>query len=123
MTIIDVVAVFVGIIDLGNEDDVGILCLDLWNDPSPEGAWHHFCHITTESVNALACPEQEYVEHLEPCGRGGSGDELVRALIVNAIVELDCFVPVVFTCIGSETIVARHLGRHFYIVSHLFVME
>ena len=112
------------VIHLSNEDDVGVLLLHLWNDPSPEIARHHLCHIATETVDAHACPVQEDVAHLHPSvGGGGAENQLTSSLIVNAIVEFYCFIPVILTHPRGEAVVACHLCRHFHIVTHLVIVQ
>ena len=110
-TRVDVVAVLVGIIHLGNEDDIGKLLLDLGNGIVPELHRHHLGHVATEAVDALGRPEEEDVEHLVPCV--GNGVEVVARVVdvIHAIVELYRLVPVATAHPGREVVVARSLGR------------
>ena len=50
---VDIVAVLVRIVYLGDEDYIRVLGLDLWYDPSPEVARHHLCHVATEARPVL----------------------------------------------------------------------
>ena len=92
MTTEDIVAIQLRIIHLGNENDIGILCLDLRNNPFPKLHGYHFCHVTTEAVYSLCRPIEQDVEHL-----------LVG---IGAIVQLDSFIPVVSSWPCREYIIA-----------------
>ena len=63
----DIFSIAPGLIDLGNEQHVGVYGLHLRNSPLPEGDRHKFGHVATESVDAACCPKEEDVEHLLPC--------------------------------------------------------
>ena len=65
--LMDIFSIAPGLIDLGNEQHVGVYGLHLRNGPLPEGDRDKFGHVATESVNAACRPEEEDVEHLLPC--------------------------------------------------------
>ena len=124
MSAVQVVAVLMRIVHFGDEQDVGMLRLHLWDDPSPEVARHHLSHVATESVHTLRCPEQQNVAHLQPCARSGRTEyQTVVALIVHAVVQFHRLIPVVLSHPLSEAVIARHLGRCLHIVTHLVVVQ
>ena len=104
-------AVLTGIVDLANEDNILIPLLDLLSGVCPELGRHHLCHVATEAVNALPCPEEQDVGHLLP--RIGYGVEVAYAwgIVVDAVVQLHRLVPVVLPRGIVEVVVARSLGR------------
>ena len=98
---VDVVAIEAGVIDFGNEDDVGIGGLDLRHSPLPELDWHHLGHVAAEAVDALGCPVEQDMEHL--------------VVGVGTIVQLHRLVPVVLVRPSGEPVVAGSFGRYFTI--------
>ena len=111
-----IVSVFGGIVDFRNEDNVGVLFLHLGNGPMPEVNRHHFCHVTTESVHLLSCPEQQDVKHLVP--GVGNGVKVVRSSssIVHAIVQLHGLIPVIDTGISREVVIASGTGGKLNVI-------
>ena len=105
-----IVSVFGGIVDFRNEDNMRILFLHLGNGPMPEVNRHHFCHVTTESVHFLSCPEQKDVKHLAPSI--GNGVKVVHSSsnIVHTIIQLHGLIPVIDTGISREVIIASGTG-------------
>ena len=124
MPSVDKVTILVRIIDFCYENDIRVFCFNLRNNPSPEIARHHFCHVAAETIYSFCCPKKEYVTHLYPCvGCRRAEHQLACALIVHAIVELDSLVPVILANPWSKAVVSRHLGWIFYIVTHFVVVQ
>ena len=99
----DVVLIDTWIVDLGNEEHVGILLLDAADAVVPEFVGHHFGHVATEGIDALGAPVEQDVAHLDPSGGDGDGaigilprlDACAVGLVIHAVVEFDGLVPVV----------------------------
>ena len=66
MSAIQVVVVFVGIVNFGDEKQVGVLGLDLGNGPFPKLYRYHLGHVATKTVNVFPSPEKQDVPHLFP---------------------------------------------------------
>ena len=117
----DISAIALGVIYLRNEEHVGVLLLDLCNRPCPECLRHHLRHIATEAINAFACPEEQYMQHLMPSV--GNRVELLFAavLVEDTIVEFNGLVPVIFGRVGGKAVVARSAGGVLLIALHIEV--
>ena len=89
----------------------------LIGDVVPKLYGHHLCHVASESVDTLCGPEQKYVRHLAPCARYRI--EVVTSAIgiavINAVIQLHGFIPVVYSGVRIEMIIARGLGRRFFV--------
>ena len=112
----EVIAVESRIIYFGNEKDIGIFLFHLFNRPCPELDRHHFCHITTEAIDLLACPEEQDMQHLVPSVRNRVKLLFSATLVEDAIVEFDSLVPVVDRWVSREAIVARSTSRVLLVV-------
>ena len=112
---VQVVAIFVGIIDFGDEEQMGILFFYLWDGPSPEFDGHHLRHVAAEAVYVFRGPKEEDVPHLFP--RVGDRVEVAGAtvLVVYAVVQFHCLVPIVNRRASIEAVVARSFGGIFMI--------
>ena len=106
-----IVAILCRIIDLANEDHVRISKLHLVGSPVPEFSRHHLSHIAAEAVDALPCPEEQYVGHFAPRVRDWSEMPYPTCIIVDTIVQLHRLVPVVHAWRIVETVVTCSLGR------------
>ena len=115
VTVEDIVAVFVGVINFGNEVNVRILLLHLRNSPSPELYGYHLCHVTAEAVDFLGSPEQQNVQHLLPSVGYRVEVSPTSVHVIYAIVQLHGFIPVVYARPCIETVVAGCLGRIFHV--------
>ena len=115
---IDVTAIERRIIDFADENEVRISVFDLRNRPFPKSDGHHENHVATEAVDALRCPEKQDVEHLLP--RVGNRVEMLGTTacvaIINAVVQLDGFVPVVTVRTIGKLVVSSGFRRVFVVV-------
>ena len=66
-----ILAVAVGLVDLCEEERLGVLLTYRGDRPSPEGGWDKLGHITAEAINTTCSPVAEDVTHLHP--RVGDG--------------------------------------------------
>ena len=109
-SVFDEIAIKGDIIYLSDKYYVRISFTDVGNRPLPEFERHHVGHVAAEAVNAHLTPIAQYGVHVVPCARNRV--EVIGVVaVVNAIVELDCLVPVVLRWESREAIVARCLGR------------
>ena len=122
MAFVDEAAIEVGVVYFGYEDDALMFRLDLAYGPCPKGAWHHLCHVATEAVDAACSPKAQDVEHLVPGGWYGVAVAaepgvlwVAAAEVVDAVVELDGFVPVVDGRGRGEAVVAGGASRGFVV--------
>ena len=112
-TCLHVVAILVGIVHLSYDNHFRVTGFQYLSGIRPEGARHHLSHVTTESVDTLACPEQQDVSHLAP----GTGHRLIviaaaaGITIIHSIVEFHRLIPVVSTRMVVKAVVACCLGR------------
>ena len=106
----DVVAIECGIIDLGNENELGIGRFHLRQRPFPELHRHHLRHVASESVHAFLSPECEYVSHLLPCVRRRVEVACSASAVVHSVVQFHGLVPVVDRRMRREHVVAGRLG-------------
>ena len=58
MSVMQVVAVFAGIIYFGNENQVWVLLFDLRYGPTPEFHRHHLGHVASESIDVFSGPKE-----------------------------------------------------------------
>ena len=111
----NVVAIKARIVNFGNENDGRIFPLYLRQRPFPELDRYHLGHIATESVDTFRGPIKEDVKHLLPRIWNGGEMPLSATKIIDAVVELYGFVPIVFRRPGSEVVVSRSLCRDLFI--------
>ncbi|OAV74815.1 hypothetical protein Barb7_01630 [Bacteroidales bacterium Barb7] len=120
----DIVPVFIRIIDFGNEQNA-VPLLNLRDDPLPKLNGHHLRHIATEGINAFPRPEAENIQHFQPCI--GQRVKVAGAAmdIINAVVQFDSLVPVISPRLGRKAVVAGCLGGKFAVCKMLllFVVE
>ena len=112
---IQIITVLSRIIHLANENLIGIDVLHLICSPLPEGGRYHLGHIATEAIDTLLGPEQQDIRHLAP----SVGDRIKMpyptGIVVETIVQLHGFIPVVHARCIMEAIVSSSLGRLFQI--------
>ena len=91
--------------------------------PLPKSSRNHLSHITTEAVDTFLSPEKQDVRHLTPSI--GNRIEMAHAtsIIVDAVIQLCCLIPIVNARCIVETIIARSLGWILNIRFILTVIE
>ena len=96
-------AILVFLVHFGHKNDLRECRLDALDEPLHELRGHQFHHVAAEAVYALGGPETHDIQHFVPGGR-----------VEVAVVNLDCFPPVVDTGSGGEA-VSGGLGGHFLV--------
>ena len=84
-----------------------------WNNPFPKFDRHHLRHITTKAVYPFSKPEPQDIEHLLPCVRHRIEMSEFPVLEINAIIQLNRFVPVILAGMRRKAIVTGHFGWKF----------
>ena len=62
-----VLAVAVGLVDLCEEEHLGVLLTHRGDRPSPESGWDKLGHIAAKAIDTTCSPVAEDVTHLHPC--------------------------------------------------------
>ena len=104
---VEVLAVAVGLVDLREEERLGVLLTHRGDRPRPEGGWDKLGHITAEAIDTSRSPVAEDVTHLHPRIGDGVGMQATSPAVVHPVVELHRLVPVVDAGVGVEAVVAR----------------
>ena len=116
-------SVLVRVVHFANENDVGILRFYLFGGILPKLMGHHLCHIAAETINSFSRPEQQHVGHLVPSigywFKMGAASAPIA--IINTVVQLDRFVPIVGLWVCIEPIVARATCHRLGVFSRHFV--
>ena len=102
-----VLAVAVGLVDLREEERLGVLLTHRGDRPRPEGGWDKLGHITAEAIDTPRSPVAEDVTHLHPRVGDGVGMQATSSAVVHPVVELHRLVPVRDAGVGAEAVVAR----------------
>src|SRR5690554_1323234 len=103
------VSIGIGIIDLRHEQYIRKVLLDLGNYPTPEGEWHHLCHIASKSVYSLSSPKKENFSHLFPRVGDGVKMSYSPAHVIYSIIQLHRFIPIVSGGPVREAVVSGSL--------------
>ena len=103
----------VGLINLGEKEDLWVLLAYRGNRPRPEGGRDELSHIAAEAIDAATSPVAEDVAHLHPRVGDGIGVQTAPSAVVYTVVELHGLVPVVDAGVGTEAVVARSTCRVF----------
>ena len=104
------------IIYLCYEYQLWIHSFDMRYCPMPKLHWHHLCHIATESIYPFRCPEQQDLQHLMPCVWMRMEVRCSTATIVHTIVQLHCFIPIIYPWRCRKAVIPRSSSRIFHIV-------
>ena len=56
--VLNIISVFVWVVDLGDKDDFGKFSFYLRDCPVPEFNGYHLCHVAAETIDFLCCPIQ-----------------------------------------------------------------
>ena len=103
----------VGLINLGEKEDLWVLLAYRGDRPRPEGWRYELGHIAAEAIDTTPSPVAEDVAHLHPRVGDGIGVQTAPSAVVYTVVELHGLVPVVDAGVGTEAVVARSTCRVF----------